>query len=135
MSTDNPSDPKGASASDPVREIPVEVLPPQEGAKFHTESATGGSRTSGESSFLSPKARWVFSLALAAIADAAQAVFPPDWVFMDGIMVVALLMLWGLRWEIAAVLLPEMLPGVSVFPTWTLLVMYLGKKYGGGSSE
>jgi hypothetical protein len=40
-------------------------------------------------------------------------------------------LIWGLRWEIAVVLLPELVPGMNVFPSWTLLAMYLEKKGAG----
>jgi hypothetical protein len=40
-------------------------------------------------------------------------------------MVVALLLIWGRRWEIAIAVIPEVIPGLDLFPTWTLFVGYL----------
>ena len=65
------------------------------------------------------------SLGCALMADGLQWVFPPLWVFCDGAMAVALLLIWGPRWEIALAVLPELIPGISLFPTWTLFVGYL----------
>jgi hypothetical protein len=71
------------------------------------------------------------SLALALAADSLEAAFPPAWVVIDAFTTVAFFLIWGLRWEIAVVLLPELVPGMNVFPTWTLLAIYLGKKSSG----
>ncbi len=43
----------------------------------------------------------------------------------DGLACITLLAIWGFRWEIALVLIPEVLPAVGAFPTWTALVMKL----------
>jgi hypothetical protein len=71
------------------------------------------------------------SLALAVVADSLEAAFPPAWLFIDAVTTVAFFLIWGLRWEIAVVLLPELVPGMNMFPSWTLLAMYLGKKSSG----
>lgn len=119
----------------------MEVLPP-EGTQGHAnprdiprQGKEKDAPPGGGASFFSHRARFTLSLALAGIADAAQAVFPPDWIFVDVAMAAAFLMIWGMRWEIAAVLIPELIPGMSVFPTWSLLAVYLGQKYGGGPSK
>jgi hypothetical protein len=71
------------------------------------------------------------SLAVAGAADALEVAFPPAWLVVDAFATVAFFLIWGLRWEIALVLLPELVPGMNVFPSWTLLAMYLKKKDAG----
>lgn len=69
--------------------------------------------------------RSAISAACALVADGLQWLFPPGWVVYDGAMVVALLLIWGWRWEIAVAVIPEIVPGLDLFPTWTLFVGYL----------
>lgn len=69
--------------------------------------------------------RAVLSLACALTADGLQWLFPPLWVVCDGATVIALLIIWGWRWEIAVAVIPELIPGFDLFPTWTLFVGYL----------
>ena len=69
--------------------------------------------------------RCVVSLGCALAADGMQWLIPPLWVLCDGAMVVALLLIWGRRWEIAVAVIPEVIPGLDLFPTWTLFVCYL----------
>lgn len=67
----------------------------------------------------------LLSLACALAADGLQWLFPPLWVVYDGAMAIALLLIWGRRWEIAIAVIPELIPGLDLFPTWTLFVGYL----------
>ncbi|MDB6092700.1 MAG: hypothetical protein JWM32_262 [Verrucomicrobia bacterium] len=69
--------------------------------------------------------RAAISLACALVADGLQWLIPPLWMICDGAMVVALLLIWGWRWEIAVAVVPEVVPGLDLFPTWTLFVGYL----------
>jgi hypothetical protein len=69
--------------------------------------------------------RCLVSLGCALAADGLQWLVPPLWVLCDGAMVVALLLIWGRRWEIAVAVIPEVIPGLDLFPTWTLFVGYL----------
>ena len=69
--------------------------------------------------------RAVLSLGCAVAADGLQWLIPPSWIVCDGAMVIALLVFWGWRWEIAVAVLPEVIPGLDLFPTWTLFVGYL----------
>ena len=74
--------------------------------------------------------RPVLSLLIALAADALD-VAPPLSFIGDGLAFVALLAIWGFRWEIALALIPELIPGLSMFPTWSAVVMALwfqGKK-------
>ncbi len=74
-----------------------------------------------------------FTLLVAACADALEVAFPLAWVPVDIAVALLLLLIWGRRWEVAVVILPELIPGVSMFPTWTLLAVYLttGQVLGG----
>lgn len=69
--------------------------------------------------------RAFLSLPCALVADGLQWLIPPLWMICDGTMVVALLLIWGWRWEIAVAVIPEVVPGLDLFPTWTLFVGYL----------
>ena len=69
--------------------------------------------------------RSVISMACALVADGLQWLIPPLWILWDGAMVVALLVIWGPRWEIAVAVIPEVVPGLDLFPTWTLFTGYL----------
>jgi len=71
------------------------------------------------------------SLAVAVAADALEVAFPPAWLVIDAFATLSFFLIWGLRWEIAVVLLPELVPGMNAFPSWTLLAMYLEKKSAG----
>ena len=79
----------------------------------------------------SPAFKEMASLAVGLAADALEVAFPPAWLVVDAFATVAFFLIWGLRWEIAVVLLPELVPGMNVFPSWTLLAMYLKKKDAG----
>jgi hypothetical protein len=122
---------------DQAVEVPVEVLgaedkqtapgpetssrrvPPQEAGP--TKTPFGGSAAF----------RSVASLAVAVAADALELAFPPAWLVIDAFATLSFFLIWGLRWEIAVVLLPELVPGMNVFPSWTLLALYLEKKSAG----
>ncbi len=69
--------------------------------------------------------RCVLSVLCALAADGLQWLFPPLWVVCDAAMAVSLLLIWGRRWEIAVAVIPELIPGLDLFPTWTLFVGYL----------
>lgn len=131
---------KEGQGSDPQKksgeavEVPVEVLGAEEqhtpaGAAFSSGKVppqeAGAARTpfGGSAAF-----RSMASLAVAVAADALEVAFPPAWLVIDAFATLSFFMIWGLRWEIAVVLLPELVPGMNVFPSWTLLAMYLEKK-------
>jgi hypothetical protein len=73
-------------------------------------------------------------LALAAVADLVQiGYFPvfsegalsiPDDV-LDAVIALALLLVLGFRWRLAATLFIELIPGATLFPTWTAVVLSL----------
>lgn len=70
--------------------------------------------------------RFVLSLIVAAVADGLEVLFPFAWVPIDLATVGIFFLLWGVRWEVALVLIPELIPGVNVFPSWVMLALYLG---------
>jgi len=70
--------------------------------------------------------RFVLSLSVAAVADGLEVLFPFAWVPIDLATVGIFFLLWGFRWEVALVLIPELIPGVNVFPSWIMLALYLG---------
>ncbi len=73
----------------------------------------------------SGKMRAMLTMACAIAADGLQWLIPPLWPVCDGAMVIALLILWGGRWEILVAVIPELIPGLDLFPTWTLFAGYL----------
>jgi len=74
------------------------------------------------------------ALAIAALADAVQiGLFPvfsggvlsvPDDV-LDAAVAVALIATLGFRWQLVAALAVELVPGIAVFPSWTVFVATL----------
>ena len=74
------------------------------------------------------------ALAIAALADAVQlGLFPvfaagglsaPDDV-LDFAVAIALVLTLGWRWRLVAVLALELVPGVALFPSWTVFVATL----------
>ncbi len=74
------------------------------------------------------------ALVLAAIADLVQVGYFP--IFGEGVLsipddvldiVIALLLLFtlGFRWRLAMALMMELVPGATLFPTWTAVVLSL----------
>jgi hypothetical protein len=76
--------------------------------------------------------RFLLGLTVAAVADGLEVLFPLAWIPIDLATVGVFFLLWGFRWEVALVLLPELIPGVNVFPSWVLLALYLGGRGGKG---
>ena len=79
----------------------------------------------------SHKARAVLTILCAVVADGLQWVLPFLWPVWDGAMVVAILVLWGWRWEILLAVIPELIPGLELAPTWTIFAGYivLGRRH------
>ncbi len=71
------------------------------------------------------KTRAVLTVLCAVIADGLQWVLPFLWPVWDGAMVIAILVLWGWRWEILIAVIPELIPGIELAPTWTIFAGYL----------
>jgi hypothetical protein len=69
--------------------------------------------------------RCIVALVCALAADGFQWLVPFLWFLPDAAMVVVLLLTWGWRWEILVAVIPEAIPGLDLFPSWTLFVGYL----------
>jgi hypothetical protein len=72
------------------------------------------------------------ALALAGVADLVQlgyfpvfgegAVSPADDA-LDAVVAILLLVTLGFQWRLAAALVVELIPGATLFPTWTAVVL------------
>jgi hypothetical protein len=71
------------------------------------------------------KTRVALTFLCAIAADSLQWLIPFLWPVCDGAMVFATLVLWGWRWEVIMALIPELIPGIELAPTWTLFAAYL----------
>jgi len=107
--------------------VPLEVvgeIPPESDASRVPPPSRGPASRAEKGGTM----RFVFTLAVAALADGLEVLFPMAWVPIDLATVGVFFLLWGFRWEVALVLLPELIPGANVFPSWVLLALYLGNK-------
>ena len=120
--------PEAQKKRDVAVEVPVEVMGAASASNRVPPVGTEAERVGfGKSAAFKAMA----SLAVAGAADALEVAFPPAWLVIDACATTAFFLIWGRRWEIAVVLLPELIPGMNVFPSWTLLALYLGKKGAG----
>ena len=71
------------------------------------------------------KGRALLTVLCAVTADGMQWLVPFLWPVWDGAMVGAILMLWGWRWEMLLAVVPELIPGLELAPTWTIFAGYL----------
>ena len=71
------------------------------------------------------KVRPALTMICALTADGLQWLLPFLWPVCDGAMVVAVLILWGWRWEVLVAVIPELIPGLELAPTWTIFAGYL----------
>lgn len=71
------------------------------------------------------RGRTVLTVLCALTADGLQWILPLLWPVWDGAMVLAILLLWGWRWEILLAVIPELIPGLELAPTWTIFAGYL----------
>jgi hypothetical protein len=72
--------------------------------------------------------RWAVALLIALLADAVSFVTSFSFLPQLGVDLAAALLIWGAlgwHWAFLFALIPEALPVVSVFPTWTLVVLAL----------
>ena len=72
--------------------------------------------------------RWAIALLIAVAADAASLVTSFSFLPQLGVDLAAAFLIWaalGWHWAFFFALIPEALPVVSVFPTWTLVVLAL----------
>jgi len=107
--------------------VPLEIvdeIPPASGAARVPPEPQGASSQPRQGGTV----RFVLTLCVAALADGLEVLFPPAWVPIDLATVGVFFLLWGFRWEVALVLVPELIPGANVFPSWILLALYLGNQ-------
>lgn len=69
--------------------------------------------------------RPLLTFACALVADGLQWLLPFLWPVCDGAMVICVLLLWGWRWEVLVAVIPELIPGLELAPTWTMFAAYL----------
>jgi hypothetical protein len=90
--------------------------------------------------------RKAIAMSLAVIVDAIQLFFFPAFftgavgpdLFLDIAMALALMVLCGFRWQVVVGLILELVPGLTLFPTWFTLVALIpseGKVEVVGSGE
>ena len=73
-----------------------------------------------------PRWRWVLLLALISdILGIAFTFTPPVYWVIDAVTVVVLLFVIGFRWPLLPALAIEVVPGLQLFPAWTLVVLAL----------
>jgi hypothetical protein len=97
--------------------VPLEVvgeIPRESEASRVPPPASGQASTPGKGG----TARFVVTLAVAALADGAEVLFPMAWVPIDLATVGVFFLLWGVRWEVALVLIPELAPGCYWRSIW-----------------
>ncbi len=103
----------------PFRETSVEIVDITPGGEKTGATAGSVRRTVGAFGI-------GISFLLAMGADALDFTnFPALYVFSDAAMALALLLIWGFRREMLLIIIPELIPVVSMFPTWTLFVAFL----------
>lgn len=72
--------------------------------------------------------RWRWAVLVAVLSDAAAfgiALFPPLQWLLDGVTAIVLFIVLGFRWSLLSALAVEAVPGLQLFPAWTLVVMAL----------
>lgn len=91
-------------------------------------TGTGAADGSGRGHKRGSGLKYAATLALAATADGLQIAFPPFWIPISIVTVLILFCLWGWRWEILVVLVPELAPIIGILPTWTAVAIYLTRR-------
>ena len=69
--------------------------------------------------------RWRWALVTAAVSDAVGfgvALIPPVQWLLDAVTAVVLFAVLGFRWPLLTALAVEAVPGLQLFPAWTLVV-------------
>ena len=72
--------------------------------------------------------RWRWALLVAVLSDAlgfGVALIPPVQWLLDAVTAVVLFVVLGFRWSLLAALAIEAVPGLQLFPAWTLVVAAL----------
>ncbi len=72
--------------------------------------------------------RWRWALLVAIISDVLGIAFtftPPVYWIIDAVTAVVLLVVIGFKWPLLPALAIEVVPGLQLFPAWTLVVLAL----------
>jgi hypothetical protein len=72
--------------------------------------------------------RWRWALLTAVLSDAlgfGVVLFPPVQWLLDAVTAIVIFAVLGFRWPLLAALAVEAVPGLQVFPAWTLVVLAL----------
>lgn len=72
--------------------------------------------------------RWRWALLTAALSDVlgfGVVLLPPAQWLLDAVTAAALFAVLGFRWTLLGALAVEAVPGLEVFPAWTLVVLAL----------
>ena len=72
--------------------------------------------------------RWRGALLTAVVSDALGfwlTLYPPAYWVLDAITAVVLFVVLGFRWPLLPALAVEVVPGLQLFPAWTLVVAAL----------
>jgi hypothetical protein len=72
--------------------------------------------------------RWRWAILTAVLSDAlgfTVVLFPPMEWLLDGATAIVLFGVLGFRWPLLAALVTEAIPGLQLFPAWTLVVLAL----------
>ena len=72
--------------------------------------------------------RWRRALLAAVLSDAlgfGVALFPPGQWLLDAVTAIVLFAVLGFRWPLFVALAVEAVPGLQLFPAWTLVVLAL----------
>ena len=70
--------------------------------------------------------RWRWALLTAVLSDAlgfGVVLFPPVQWLLDAVTAIVILVVLGFRWPLLVALAVEAVPGLQLFPTWTLVVL------------
>jgi hypothetical protein len=73
-------------------------------------------------------ARWAIALLIAVASDALSLITSFTFLPQLGIDIATAGLIWialGWHWALLIALIPEALPALSVFPTWTLVILAL----------
>lgn len=72
--------------------------------------------------------RWRWALVVAVLSDIlgfGVAIWPPAQWILDGVTAIVLFALLRFRWPLLPALAIEVVPGLQLFPAWTLVVAAL----------
>jgi hypothetical protein len=70
--------------------------------------------------------RWRRAFIIALLSDALGflvVLFPPLQWTLDAVTAVALVLILGFRWKLMLAMAIEVIPGIELFPAWTLVIL------------